>query len=311
MKTAAVVVTFNRLEKLKICLNAFDNQKKHPDYLIVVDNASTDGTHEWLMSWLYERTKGCKKILLTGKKNRGGSGGFYIGLKKALTLDADWIYAADDDAYPDENAFAEFYAFCSSHPCDDYAAIAAAVTDHGGYSLGHRRIMTKGLFQIRESVVKPEAYKQDYFEFNIYSFVGVFLNSKKLEKAGLPQRDYFIQWDDTEHSIRMSKQGKMVCVPAIRVEHAFEFSPHAGFQWKDYYGTRNRMDAVRRNFPKRYFIFMSLKRIVDLIHVRLFEDKDFAGLFTAAVFDAWSGRLGLHKTYRPGWLPDKDKNTLL
>ena len=130
MKIAAVVVTFNRLEKLKICLNAFDNQKKHPDYLIVVDNASTDGTHEWLMSWLYERTKGCKKILLTGKKNRGGSGGFYIGLKKALSLDADWIYAADDDAYPAENAFAEFYAFCSSHPFDDYAAIAAAVTDH-------------------------------------------------------------------------------------------------------------------------------------------------------------------------------------
>lgn len=307
MKIAAAVVTFNRLEKLKKCMAAFESQKKHPDYLIVVDNASTDGTHEWLQAWKKTPSEHYRKILITGRKNHGGAGGFYIGLKKALALDVDWIYAADDDAYPDQDAFACFRSFVHSHPCDQYAAIAAAVTEDGEYSLGHRRNLTRTFLHIKEENIRLEKYEQAYFEFNIYSFVGVFLNRKKLEKAGLPQKEYFIQWDDTEHSIRMNHQGKMICVPSIKVEHKFESSPHAGFQWKDYYGTRNRMDAIRRNFPKRYYIAMSLKRVVDILHAWLCEDEDFAKLFTAAVFDAWRGKLGLHKTYKPGWLPEKDR----
>lgn len=36
MKIAAVIVTYNRLDMLKEVLDAFDNQIKQPDYLIVV-----------------------------------------------------------------------------------------------------------------------------------------------------------------------------------------------------------------------------------------------------------------------------------
>ena len=51
MKIAAVIVTYNRLDMLKEVLDAFDNQIKQPDYLIVVNNASTDNTSEFLELW--------------------------------------------------------------------------------------------------------------------------------------------------------------------------------------------------------------------------------------------------------------------
>lgn len=48
MKIAAVIVTYNRLDMLKEVLDAFDNQIKQPDYLIVVNNASTDNTWSYV-----------------------------------------------------------------------------------------------------------------------------------------------------------------------------------------------------------------------------------------------------------------------
>ena len=49
MKIGAVVVTFNRLSKLKLSLEKFEEQIHIPSYIIVVDNASTDGTSEYLL----------------------------------------------------------------------------------------------------------------------------------------------------------------------------------------------------------------------------------------------------------------------
>lgn len=48
MQIGVVLVTFNRLEKLKIALESFENQTCSPKYLLVVNNASTDGTGDFL-----------------------------------------------------------------------------------------------------------------------------------------------------------------------------------------------------------------------------------------------------------------------
>ena len=47
-KIAAVVVTYNRKDLLKECLDALLNQTRPLDSIILIDNASTDGTPEFL-----------------------------------------------------------------------------------------------------------------------------------------------------------------------------------------------------------------------------------------------------------------------
>lgn len=47
-KIAAVIVTYNRLELLKECLQAVQEQSKKVYSIVVVNNASTDGTTEFL-----------------------------------------------------------------------------------------------------------------------------------------------------------------------------------------------------------------------------------------------------------------------
>ena len=51
MKIGVVIVTYNRLEKLKIALKSYEKQSFKPQYILVVNNNSTDGTLEYLKEW--------------------------------------------------------------------------------------------------------------------------------------------------------------------------------------------------------------------------------------------------------------------
>ena len=103
MNYGVVIVTYNRIEHLKKSLELYTRQTKNPSRIIVVDNHSNDGTIDFLNSWESEVVKKKKKEVIYLPENLGGSGGFYLGKKKALELDVDWIMVADDDAYPNED----------------------------------------------------------------------------------------------------------------------------------------------------------------------------------------------------------------
>ena len=83
MKLISVIVTYNRLKKLKNTLAAYENQITHPYELIVVDNFSNDGTSDYLKQWVTIPSKYKKKVKLLDE-NQGGSGGFYVGEKEAF-----------------------------------------------------------------------------------------------------------------------------------------------------------------------------------------------------------------------------------
>ena len=75
VEIGAVIVTFNRLEKLKKALQAYSEQTVQAKYIIVVNNASSDGTTEFLLEWKSD-DEGFEKVILNLPQNIGGSGGF-------------------------------------------------------------------------------------------------------------------------------------------------------------------------------------------------------------------------------------------
>lgn len=55
-----VLVTYNRLNKLKITLSHYDDQLERDDVLIVVNNGSDDGTKEYLFDWEKQTNRNTK-----------------------------------------------------------------------------------------------------------------------------------------------------------------------------------------------------------------------------------------------------------
>ena len=97
-RVAAVVVTYNRRDLLLESLAAVLAQTRAPDKVIVVDNASEDGTAAAV------RDQFPSVHLAELRRNSGGAGGFAGGMALALADGADLIWLMDDDTVPEPGA---------------------------------------------------------------------------------------------------------------------------------------------------------------------------------------------------------------
>ena len=303
VRIVCVVVTFNRLAKLKKAIDAYEKQSMPFDTLVIVDNHSTDGTEQYLEEWGKSNSKLFNKHVIHLQENRGGSGGFYEGERYAMTLNPDWIFVADDDAYPELNMISKVCKYVKSHNTKDVSAICSSVVStDGGISLGHRARYSVSMFGFFD--VKPvgeEEYKQEEFNCSFFSYVGTFMNVCKLKEVGLVNPNFFIYSDDAEHSLRLGNVGEIICLPYICVSHDSGVENESNttnmiVSWRDYYLIRNQIYMLRLHFPLTLprMIYVFLKSVIR-------ENAKKRDVYYSAIFDGIFGRLRLNNVYKPGW----------
>ena len=296
-----VLVTYNRLEKLKKALASYEAQTTSPSYLMVVDNASGDGTAEFLDAWEKEPAT-FSKIVLHLPENVGGSGGFYVGQERALTLGANWVMLADDDAYPEVDYLEGMQQYIDGHDMSTISALSGKIDEHGEVETNHRGHLRRfGLIRFRDFMTKEEL-KKECVELDMISYVGIVINRDKLKKAGLVNAAYFIWNDDIEHSMRLRKEGKLLCLPQYGIIHDCD-AEHMTLSWKSYYGWRNQIDMYRRHFPIRFLLGTTLLFCKTCLLPLKGNRWTEMGLRFAAIWNGARGKLGLHQKYRPGWKP--------
>lgn len=309
MKIGVVLVTYNRKNELEKALKCYEEQTYLPQYICVVNNASTDGTDKILEKWKKKNSK-YKKIVLNLNSNTGGSGGFYTGLTESLKLDADWVWVSDDDAFPKKNAFevaANFYE--KYKEVYDFSAICGKNLNRGKIDYMHRRRIKVGPLLVKQFTVKKKEYEQEFFFLDLFTYVGTFINVEKMRQVGVTEKDYFIYYDDSEHSYRLSKIGKIVCVPKIEIIHDGPISSNKdGVNWKYYYLIRNTLDFIRRHFSKKHYKFYCFYiKIKNYAITTLLYSHKLEGyrLINKAIKDAKKSILGLDSYYKPGWKVSK------
>ena len=292
----AVVVTFNRLEKLKNALNSYEQQTVLPKYIIVVDNASTDGTKEYLDNWKNIDTE-YKKIVISLNENKGGAGGFYEGQKAATEQNADWILLADDDLYLDKNYINGINDFIKTDNIQEYSIICGKILEHNKIAIGHRSVKNKCIIPFHKDIEEQE-YNKEKFYCDFVSYCGIVVNKEKLIKAGLVNSEYFIWDDDWEQTYRMRKLGKIICLTNLFANHDTE-NVKKTLTWKIYYDYRNSLDLIKQHFKLRFpvaVLFLLLKAVI-----LLFRSKEDFLIRLTGIKDGIMGNMGLHHIYRPGW----------
>lgn len=301
-----VIVTFNRLDKLKVTIQHYLDQTAKFRNLIVVNNCSTDGTTEYLAEWDRTANTPFNRIVINTTENLGGSGGFYLGEKKAMELGADWVFIADDDAYARPNMIEEFYKYIDSHDTSLVSAVCGTVYDmHGNIDYWHRDLYYRDHFgNFKRAHPDAKSYKKEEFDVNFFSYVGIFINGKAMQQCGLVNPNYFIYNDDSEHALRLSRYGRIVVVTSIGIDHmggetADGQSADLIVSWREYYRWRNNMNMMKMHFPKdaRQMMWAMLSLAVK----RCFILDPYEKLRFIAYCNGWFGKLGKHKIYKPGW----------
>lgn len=96
-KVSVIVLTYNNLDLTKACLNSIEKFTNYPNLeVILVDNASTDGTPEFLRDYASTREH---VIVCLNEENLGFSGGNNVGLKVAT---GEYLVILNNDTYVTE-----------------------------------------------------------------------------------------------------------------------------------------------------------------------------------------------------------------
>jgi rhamnopyranosyl-N-acetylglucosaminyl-diphospho-decaprenol beta-1,3/1,4-galactofuranosyltransferase len=225
-KVAAVVVTYNRKELLKECIDSLFSQTYQIDAIIVVDNASTDGTHELLMEKGYLNNSEIDYIRLP--ENTGGAGGFYEGIKKAYERGINWIWIMDDDVKPKKDCL-ELLLKAGSDNCLDFLALQPARE-----SLSGERIKWYPYF----SKIILRSWNTTPDKSNSFCFEGALINSALVDKIGFPNKGFFTVLDDTEYGLRILSVSKLKYVDSAVIIRQLEM-PKEHSSIKRFYFFRN------------------------------------------------------------------------
>ncbi len=243
MKTAAacaIVVTHNRQELLRECLIALLGQSHPVEKILVIDNASTDGTAA-MVARDFPADARPKIQVLSLAQNVGGAGGFHEGLRVAdAETEADWFWLLDDDTIPAPDALEQLLAAWERFPEAQKPSLLASKSLWNDGSLHPMNVPQIKLGDAEGSCLAAQLAT---LSIRTATFVSLLLRRGCVERHGLPLADYFIWGDDTEYSARILQRETGVLVPASVVTHktATSYGPVEGSAARFYYFVRNNL----------------------------------------------------------------------
>lgn len=242
-KILALVVTYNRKNMLKENIEALLKQTTKEFDILIVDNASTDGTEKVVKNYKNERI-----IYKNTGANLGGAGGFNYGVKYSIEQGYEYCWLMDDDTIPKENGLEELIKNAKILN-NEFSYLCSYVEwiDGTPCKMNMPRI-DKNWFEYANKL------QDNLLKILSCTFVSVFINLSLAKNQGLPVKEMFIYGDDHEYTERIGKEKNGYLSFNSIVVH--KMGSNTGFDIvsipKDrisryYYDSRNRFYRVRKS----------------------------------------------------------------
>lgn len=295
VRVAAIFATMNRAETAKACVMALARQTSPPEWVMVADNCSTDGTAEIL-----ESLESLPFTLVVHRmpENLGNAGGVEAVMERAFGEGADAVWILDDDSWPREAALAamldgEWDPRMVRHalqidPLTGKFTWPLQITDgQGGWHL---------VWSGEELPDGPKVRSR-------ISWTGALLPREVRESVGPVTGELFIRGEDEEYPWRIEQAGfSQEAIRGAVMDHPgpqnvvhWQFLGKSFFferglaDWKLYYKVRNMVWLKRRQAGDLRAINMAATYT---FAATLIDGPRRIPLLCRAIRDGWSGRLG-------------------
>ena len=208
LRIVAVVVTHNRCELLSRCIDHLLLQTRLADQILVINNASSDGTVEMLQR---------RAIPFVTQENVGSAGGWHRGIQYAIDHGFGAVWLMDDDGFPDVGALLALeLAFVPGVACASSVVLREdrpthfvfpfPVLDDDGLPVilrSPRKLFT--LASLR-AIAKDGPYPFAHL------FNGALISLTAVREAGNVNQDYFIYGEEVDYFFRLRRVGLVVSV---------------------------------------------------------------------------------------------------
>lgn len=293
-KVSCLIVTYNRKVYLEKTVKAVLAQTYPITKLLVFDNASSDGTENMMLKLIKDGEN--KLIFKTellyyrSRYNTGGSGGFHYGIKRLLSEGCDYVWVMDDDVFPEANCLEELIG----HMEENVRMCIPSRTDEKYLDYAITKINMNNPFKYSLAAIKTRLSSDDVKEETIsvvdISFEGPLIDTTLIYEIGLPNKELFLQYDDTDYAMRASKVTSILfCKHALMHKQIIPApSKDRLMNWKHYYAYRNQVWFYKQ-YGKNCFVrtLRPIMRIGDL-------------LLRAIILRKWSNIRILRRAYVDG-----------
>lgn len=233
----AVVLNWNNAEETILCVQSLLNCEYENLEIVVVDNASNDGS-------VTKLRKAFPKIVLIIQPFNGGYGsGNNAGIRIALKKRADFVLILNNDVVVDQDFLSPMIEVVGRNPKIGIVTCKILYKNDGG-----RVYYAAGKFSkwLCTGVNKPQSSSYDAQKIIDVDFVNgslLLVRREIFEEMGLFDEQYFMYFEDLEFSRRVLQKYRLVYTPEAIVYH----KSGAGTGWRLYtdlylyYHTRNRI----------------------------------------------------------------------
>jgi GT2 family glycosyltransferase len=294
---AVVILTWNGRQDTLDCLKSLDKSDWPAMRVVVVDNASTDGT----TAAIRDRFPHVK--VLRSDVNLGFAGGNNLGIRHAVDeLSPDYVLLLNNDTCVARDAVRRLVMEAEAHP--DIGAMSPLIyymeppdrVWYAGATFDPRKGRSGRMTGYRG---RTPSFKAGTVEVDRAVGAAMLVPCDVIERIGVLDEKLFYLYEDVDWSLRIRKGGlRVVLVPEAVVWHRVaasqkgsEHTPTTG-----YYGVRNHLEICARHAPLRGV--RSRLRELTAVAVHLAEARHATRkrAWIKAVWDGWRdfsrGQLG-------------------
>jgi rhamnopyranosyl-N-acetylglucosaminyl-diphospho-decaprenol beta-1,3/1,4-galactofuranosyltransferase len=197
MRVLAYIHTLNEADFVEQALDALGRQTRPPDAILIVDNASTDGT--------LDRVFPEKVTVIRNPADLGTSGSVRIGFTYASDHGFDWMWILDADSVPEPDMLEKLLTFFEGLPPAQREKVCflngVPLTVSGEVKQQPLSFAGAGI----ES--KPLESVRDFTECDFTLWSGSLFRLAVVTRIGLPTADYVMDQAEVEYGYRARQLG--------------------------------------------------------------------------------------------------------
>jgi rhamnopyranosyl-N-acetylglucosaminyl-diphospho-decaprenol beta-1,3/1,4-galactofuranosyltransferase len=300
LSVASVTLAYNSVHLLPEQLDRLLRQSRSLDEIVVVNNASTDGTLDLLR-------RDFPQVTVVNLPSNGGAGGGYAaGLAyAAIEKKHDWVWLLDHDSLPRNDALQMLLAApqLTDENADEIGMLASCPTNSKSDVAYHGV-----LWGTTWETPSPEVSRQPVYFVDVVISSGSLVRREVVEEIGLPRADFFIDFVDFEYCLRARRHGyKIGMVRDSHLAHAigtprtveiFGFSKSWTQQpaWREYYLSRNYTYTIWNfyaDWKSKLFTIKWLLRHAAAIAAFGKNKRECIRMMLSGFADGRAGKLGI------------------
>jgi GT2 family glycosyltransferase len=269
LNVGLVIVTFDTAALISRCLASLAAQTRRPDRVVLVDNASTDGTLDAARLAAAESRLSIEVI--AQERNVGFARANNVGV--AALHDCDWVALLNPDAFPEPGWLAALLAAVERHP--EAASFASRLMRHGvpGVLDGAGDVYHVSGLVWRHGSGRPLAdipeAQVERPVFAACAAAALYSRRDWNEVNGMDER-YFCYVEDVDLGFRLQLAGRSCWyVPDAVATHVGSASAGVGSTFSVYHGHRNLVRTFVKDMPAplvwRYLPLHLLSTVVAVV----------------------------------------------